>query len=479
MEEIMEENQNNTTLSKKERTLLRLRSQEQDSLAFLKNLALIMIILTIIYVVDEITSNINQMRPYMIFDLFKVPNADATTTEYANAVSKMAIASIPTYLFMFLLPFYKALSDRFGRKYFLIINMIGMGLGMLLCMTAPNYIWYLIGTVLYGFFTPNDLQVIYIMEVAPKERRATYCSVTKGIALLSVSLIGVLRSIFYDPNDLTTWRRVFIVPVLMAFAVGAASYFLLKETPVFLRQRIEDLEKEGTEDKAEARKEKKAEKKAAKGGIKDSFRFMFKDPQVRSLVTILTIFMCAVALTGYSQETMLAYGQSNDDMNTFSVVEPIVYAIFAFFSGFLTDWLGRKRSGILFGILALVGEVVFVLCAIFGAGPIVLAVAQGLMYGGLWSFSDLLYIVVPSESVPTEIRASVVGLLQYTALSNMVVTILVGVLYQFIGSRNIGLIQLVFFVPFMLLSILYVQKHLQETKDVDLTEVGQEEFSEM
>ena len=471
----MEENKTGNTLSKKERTLLRLRSQEQDSLAFLKNLALIMVILTIIYVVDEITSNINLMRPYMIFDLFKIPNADATTPEYANAVSKMAVASIPTYLFMFLLPFYKALSDRFGRKYFLIINMIGMGLGMLLCMIAPNYIWYLIGTVLYSFFTPNDLQVIYIMEVAPKERRATYCSVTKGIALLSVSLIGVLRSIFYDPNDLTTWRRVFIVPVLLAFAVGIASYFLLKETPVFLRQRIEDLEREDEEDS----KEKKEEKKAAKGGVKDSFRFMFKDPQVRSLVTILTIFMCAVALTGYSAETMLAYGQTDADMNVFYVVEPIVYAIFAFFSGFLTDWLGRKRSGILFGILALVGEIVFVLCAIFRANPIVLAVAQGLMYGGLWSFSDLLYIVVPSESVPTEIRASVVGLLQYTALSNMFVTIIVGILYQYIGSKNIGLIQLVFFVPFMLLSVLYVQKHLRETKDVDLTEVGQEELAEM
>ena len=115
----------------------------------------------------------------------------------------------------------------------------------------------------------------------------------------------------------------------------------------------------------------------------------------------------------------------------------------------------------------------------FGAGPIVLAVANGLMYGGLWSFSDLLYIVVPSESVPTEMRASVVGLLQYTALSNMVVTIIIGVLYQFIGSRKIGLIQLVFFIPFMLLSILYVQKHLRETKDVDLSEAGKESEAEV
>ena len=452
----------------KEKQLAVLRKKEADSLAFLKNMTLIMVILTVIYIVDEITSNINLMRPYMIFDLFRIPGADAASDEYANAVSKMAITSIPTYLFMFLMPFYKSFSDRFGRKIFLVINTVGMGVGMLLCMIAPNYVWYLIGTVLYGFFTPNDMQVIYIMEVAPKERRATYCSVTKGIALLSVSLIGVLRSIFYDPSDLTTWRLVFLVPVAVALIVGFGSIFLLRETPVFLQRKIEELE--GTEKPVEGETPEQAEDYS----LKETVRYMFRSSQVRSLMLILTIFMCAVALTGYAAETMLAHGMTDDEMNLFYTVEPIVYAVFAFFSGFLTDWLGRKKSGILFGILALVGEIVFVLCAIFGAGPIVLAFANGLMYGGLWSFSDLLYIVVPSESVPTERRASVVGMLQYTALSNMVVTIIIGVLYQFIGSRNIGLVQLVFFVPFMLLSVLYVRKHLRETKDVDLNEAGQE-----
>ena len=213
-EERMSENQNETKLSKNQQRLAVLRKNEEESERFLKNMIWIMLILTIIYVVDEITSNINLMRPYMIFDLFKIPNADAASGEYATAVSKMAVTSIPTYLFMMLMPFYKAFSDKYGRKVFLVINTVGMGLGMLLCMVAPNYVWYIIGTVLYSFFTPNDMQVIYVMEVAPKEHRATYCSVTKGIALLSVSLIGVLRSIFYDPSDLTTWRRVFLIPVI-------------------------------------------------------------------------------------------------------------------------------------------------------------------------------------------------------------------------------------------------------------------------
>lgn len=450
--------------------LAKLKKKEQESLNFLKSMTLIMVILTIIYVVDEITSNINLMRPYMIFDLFKIPNADAASQEYSNAISKMSIATIPTYFITIFLPIYKTFSDKFGRKIFLVINTIGMGLGMLICMCATNYVWYIIGTVVFGFFTPNDMQVIYIMEVAPKEKRATYASVTKGIALLSVSLIGVLRSIFYDPSDLSTWRLVFLVPVIMAFAVGIVAALVLKETPVFLQQKIEHLEK-GEEEETVV-EEIEEVKNQESGGLKEAIKFMKKDAQIRNLILILVIFMVAVALTGYATEIMLAYGQTNDSMNVFYTVEPIVYAVFAFFSGFITDKLGRKKSGILFGVLALVGEVCFTVFAMMGLPPVVLAVSQGLMYGGLWSFSDLLYIVVPSESVPTEMRASVVGLLQYTALSNMVVTIVIGLMYSHIGSRNIGIVQLIGFVPAMLLAILYVKKNLRETQNVDLNEAG-------
>lgn len=459
-----------------EEELARLREKEKASEAFLKSMALIMVIITIIYCVDEITSNINLMRPYMIFDLFKIPGADATTQEYADAVSKMSIVAIPTYMITMLLPLYKSISDKVGRKIFLVINTLGMGVGMLICMIAPNYVWYLIGTVVFGFFTPNDLQVIYIMEIAPKEKRATYASVSKGIALLSVSIIGVLRSIFYNPADVTTWRLVFLVPVIIAVVVSIIAAVLLKETPVFLQQRIEHLtgHVETNTDCEEVQEAVDETIKTSKGGLGEAIRFMKKDTQVRNLILIDLIFMVAVALTGYSTETMLAYGQTDASMNVFYTVEPLVYAVFAFFSGFITDAMGRKRSGILFGMLALCGEVAFVVLAIYGASPIVLAIAQGLMYGGLWSFSDLLYIVVPSESVPTEMRASVVALLQYTALSNMVVTILIGVCYTFIGSLRIGWMQLIFFIPAMLLSVLYVKKHLRETEGVDLNEAGRD-----
>lgn len=66
-------NKQDSTLQKKQQLDI-LKEKLRKSNAFLKNLFLIMIIITVIYCVDEITSNINLMRPYMIYDLFKIPN---------------------------------------------------------------------------------------------------------------------------------------------------------------------------------------------------------------------------------------------------------------------------------------------------------------------------------------------------------------------------------------------------------------------
>ena len=150
--------------------LVKLKAKEKKSLASLKYMSVIIVVLTIVYVADEITSNMGVMKPFMIFDLFKIPGADTATSEYASAISKMAVASIPTYMIMAILPLYKTLSDRFGRKIFLVINTIGMGIGLLICMTCRTYIGFIIGGVVWGFFTPNDMQVIYIMEVGRSRR---------------------------------------------------------------------------------------------------------------------------------------------------------------------------------------------------------------------------------------------------------------------------------------------------------------------
>ncbi len=432
----------------------------------------LLIILTVIYIADEISSNMNGvMKPYMIFDLFHIPDSDTTSSAYGSAISVMIVASIPTYILMIVNPLYRTLADRFGRKIFLFINTLCMGLGLLMCMLAPNPYVFVAGTVFTSFFTPNDMQVIYLMETAPKQHRAKLCSVTKGIGLLSVSLIGVFRSIFYHPEDLASWRMVYLVPIIITVSIAVIAYIFTKETPVFLERRMAYLRKTDEEREEELRKEQGG----GKGGIGEAVRYILRSRQLRNVAVVLFVFSMAIAMSGYAGEILLAGGHmSNDDMNLFYVVEPLVYAVFAFFSGFFTDRLGRKNSGVLFGICAIIGMTLFVFGAQWGIGAVALAFANGLMFGGLWSLSDLLFLVLPGESAPTRIRATVMAVISYMFVSSSIVSILVGVFYDRIGSARIGVFQLCFFVPIILFSIIFLKLKVKETKDTDLSRVGEE-----
>lgn len=442
---------------------------------FAKLLFLAIIIVTVIYIVDEITSNVDsKMRTFMIYDLFHINYGDTGSKEYGEAVSKINIATIPTYIAFFFLPFYKMLADRFGRKLFIVLNTLGMGLGMLICMIAPNYIVYLIGFIIIAFFIPNDAQVIYIMEVSPEKHRAKICSITKGIALLSVSLIGVFKMIFYKPEDLSTWRLVFLIPVIVAFVVGFISIFLTSETPVYLRNRKEYLLK--TDEERQRDIEKAKEDKTKAGGIKGAFNYIIHNKQLRWITIILLIFQVAIGVVGWENETMQFGSQPDNLNNMFHIIEPIVYAIFAFFSGFISDWVGRKKSCFIFGICGILGEIGFILCAKFMAYDAtqtwILAICNGIMYGGLWSLSDCLFLVMPAESTPTNIRASVNGLITYTGGVGKIIGLVVGIIFPMIGgAEKIGYFQLFIIVPILLLSVVLLMLKVKETKDINLDDV--------
>ncbi len=449
------------------RELDRLKA-DRDNKHHLHSFWFLLVILTVIYIADEISSNMaGTMQPYMIFDLFKIPDADTKSAAYSGAISVMAIATIPTYLTLAINPLYKTLCDRFGRKPFLILNTLGMGIGMLVSMIAPNPYIFVLGTCITGFFTPNDIQVIYLMETAPIKHRAKLCSITKGIGLLSVSLIGVFRSMFYDPARLSTWRMVYLIPVILAIAIAVFAWAFTRETPVFTERRISYLEKTDEQRAAE-----KAGGESENTGIGEAFRYIKKSHQLKMLIIVIFVFSIGVGLSKYSTEILLAGGHMSDaDMNTFYILEPIVYAIFAFFSGFATDALGRKNSGMLFGIIAAIGMAVFVFGAKAGIGAVALAVANGLMFGGMWSLSDLLFITLPGELAPTHIRASVMSLVSYAYISNLVVSMLVGIFYPAIGSANIGVFQLCLYAPIMIFSVIILKLKIKETKDTDLTQV--------
>ena len=436
-------------------------------------LLFVMIVLTIIYIVDEITSNINSaIQPYALFDLFHIASRDVNSPEYARAINTVAPISLASNFLLIVTPFYKALSDRYGRRLFLMLNTIGMGFGMLIVMTSNSVAQYIIGMFAMMFFTPNDMQVLYIMETAPKEKRATYCFVAKAIALVSVSLVGVLSRMFLREDVPSSWKLVYLIPVIIALVVGFGSRFFVKETPVFVEQRKSWLSLSEEERKAKLEKDRE-NATSESGGVFRAIRYIFVTPQLRWIFIAGFLFFSTTVYTSY-YSTVMEGSMTTAQVAVALMIYPFFNGIATFVSGILSDRLGRKKVCVLLGTVALAGLVLFILACRLGLGPVPAGIAYGISIGGLWSMSDTLILTMPAESTPSGMRSSVMGTISVMIGSGMFVgNILFIVLQNFL---NKDVVFLIVCVPFMVLSLLVLMTKVKETKDVDLENITADTF---
>ena len=458
---------NKNSLTCEQRELARLNREAMRPKAA-HYLLFAMIVLTVIYIVDEITSNMNSaMQPYALFDLFNITSRNVNSPEYKTAINTVAPWQVASNLFLIITPFYKALSDKYGRRLFLMINTVGMGVGMLIVMTSHSVVQYILGMLAMMFFTPNDMQVLYIMETAPKEKRATYSFVAKGIALISVSLIGVLSRMFLKEDVPTSWRMVYLIPVVAAIAIGALSFLLMRETPVFVEQRRGFLSLTPEERSELAAKDKKSGT-AEQGGVFRAIKFIFVNRQLRWILIAGFLFFATTFYTSY-YATVLEGAMATELVSTVLIIYPFVNGAVTIISGFFSDKLGRKKACLILGGLALVGLLMFVLSCRLHWGPVVAGIAYGCSIGGLWSMSDTLILTMPAESSPSGMRASVMGTISVMIGAGMFIGQALFIVLQNFVSMD--LLFMFICVPFMAVSLLLLMTKVKETKDVDLDNI--------
>lgn len=446
-------------------------------------LVFLVVVLTIVYVVDEITSSMTSaMQPYAIIDLYNLKGV--TDAGYAASLANLTAITAPAMAILLISPFYKSLADKYGRKLFLILNTLGMGFGLFIACIAPNPLVYALAFMLITFFTPNDVQVMYIIECAPIKHRAKLCSITKAIALVSCSLIGVFRSWFYNPEIVSSWRYVYYIPVIIALLVGVGSIFFVHETPVYTAKRLEYLRKTDEQRQSERfekelleKQQKQKEKQS--GGVIKAIKYIFSNQQTRNITIAAVIFSASTSVTHY-YTTILQAGVetnvlTNSNLDFIYVLFPFINGLITFIGGFINDHIGRKRSCLVFGAMAALGLTVFVLGARFGFSQVVIGCAYGLFIGGLWSISDTLYLVMPAESTPTDLRASVMGFMSLLGALGTILSIVIVVIGQlFVGAENLGILCICICLPFMVLGLYLLMTRVQETKGVDLTAIEEQ-----
>lgn len=433
----------------------------------------LVLIIALIYAVDEIASQIGSlMQTEIANDFFRSESA-------VTLLNLLQIIAIPFQIVGIL---YRPLADRFGRKTFLIINTFGMSLAMFIIFLSQNVFMYFFGACLIMFFIPHDMHVVYIMESAPSKSRAITYSVVKFFANMAVMLVPFLRR--WLMSTASEWRNVYFIPAIVGIVVSLIALLCARETDAFIESRIRYLSM--TEEELQAEKLRKTAQDS-QGGVIDALKFGFSHKQLR------WVFICfalagigvigsmnyqAILTHGYAQSI---YGSNAKEfLDLVSVKEvsqalilyPIGMALSQVIMGFISDKKGRKAAAITVAVNCVVSFVIFALGARMNfLTPEIIGFFCGTFVGSYYSTNDVL-IMMASESAPTNLRSSttaaqtVVGFAGYAVgfLTNMVLALI-------FGDGIIGTVALCLLVPSFVVTIYALIKKTHDTKGIDLDKV--------
>ncbi len=507
---------NNSSASKEQRLILkkqkelsRLEKEASRPKKFWKfYLAYMMLILALIYIVDEIATNLpNSLQTEINFAINVWPwakNNDAYSlslvweqvypgsgtsliadiqNKIASGLSGISLVHTLANLMLIVSMFYRSLADRYGRKIFLFINTLGMALSLLVFFTATNFIGYVIGFFCLRFFVTPDQQVVYIFELAPKKYRNAIFSSIKGIAELGLVFIWLLRKIFLNSDtsalsesDIYKYKWIFLSIAIGAAVVAFLALIFARESDAFLEQRISYLKKT-PEELEKIRKEKDASK--AQGGFLAALKYAFKNKQVLFICIATAIAeLCYSACNNYS--SILTYGflgqggMSQASATSVTFFFPFSCALITFGYGFLSDWIGRKKTSIVLLSFCTVCFVLEFIGLYFGWDAWIIGLLLGGVLGADWANGDVLSLMA-GESAPTNIRASTMS--AWSAFFGVGMILSYGIsaiVPKIAGTTYLSLAYLCVSIPSWVISLIILMIFVKETKGVDInTKTGE------
>lgn len=426
------------------------------------------VIIALIIATDEIASNI---AGYM--------QTEIATNLFAGKLSLMAVANVVAIPLQIIAVFYKTLCDKYGRKPFLWISCMGMGLAMFCVYLSGDLSgaggigFYLLGTAFVMFFISNDVHQVYILETAPEDKRSTYVSLFNFFATLAVLIIPVLRKLLMG-SDTTKWNRVYLIPSLLCIVIAAISMMQTRETDAFLKNRIEFLSMT-----AEERKRKMKEDGAdsqVQGGIIPAFKMIFRIRQIKWLTVSGFLFGIA-GMCCYYYSTMMNVFYDTEQVTTGLSAFAVASALCRIVIGVLADKGGRKKTFLFGGILCVASLVGAYIGGLSAVHPMIVGSLLGMFVGGFWTTNGLLGIMMGESSI-TNMRASLIAAQTLVATVSAIFANIIPIVLLFVTGNNYpSFIRLILFisVPCFILPEMFVLLKTNETLHADLNRVNMEE----
>ena len=433
-------------------------------------LIVLLIMVALNFCIDIFGSNIHDvMKADALNNLLSGVSKEKGFQLYEN------IVLIFSAVVMIALPFYKSLTDKYGRKPFLIINTLITAVGMGIMMLAKNIYIYIIGFVFSTIGYQGDVHQIYILETSPKHLRARLASATKAFSILASSLIGVFKLLFQTETVPESWRYVFIIPVVSGLIVAILSCFLTEETEEFVNNRKKALAQEIQILKGE---EIEKDENSSRLSFKETITYIFAHRQTLMLFIAACFFCGAMAFT---KPYSLIISESNnaDAIAVVTIIYPFIEGAFSIIGGFISDKLGRKVTILFNGSLFIVAYTIFIFGTKYNLPIAFLGILYGFVTGGYWAGRDTLGTTMTSESVPTKSRATIVGI--FTLITGTTSAITGAIFSNIPALLNVDL-SYTFMIGcdiLMILSLLFVAKGVHETKGVDLEKVTGNEYDSL
>ena len=456
-------------IAKEQKQLLKLKKKQAKG-NYKLYFAVILFLIAFVNIIDEVSSGLpSYVQSSIVTDFLVNSKFLGKSYSFQEGLSLHTTIGALSYVFGVVTPFYKALADKFGRKPLFAFSTFGMSLGMFVAFLSNNYIMFLIGYSIMGFFMGHDIQIIYVLEEAPTKLRARIYSVLKTLGILGTVAIPALRDLLMQ-NDPERWRLVFLVPALVGFIACGLVIAFAKDTKVFINERIAYLSIP-YEERQELKKLKTEEAKADTKiqGVFNGIKYIFSNKDTRLLIISHMVFDVAIASVGLFYESIMHLaGLSTQQTTDALYMIPFVYSGVTLLSGFVADYIGRKKTVLIGSVMCVGCFVLFILGLNKGFAPYLIGIFAGLYQSGYWIGRDYMNIMM-TEKVPTEIRASVVGgegLLVTVGMALGYVLMIVGMELTTVANAC-----LVIIVPCVSIAAIIMMLKVKETKGTELDEI--------
>ncbi len=408
-------------------------------------------ILGFINLIDIFMSNIGPLVVSFVVDEFLISRGVPENMAYAQYGLAMALVPLVGLISVMI----KYLADKYGRKFALVINVAGMTLGALLIIFAQDFWVYVIGTLLGGLFLAADIQLLFINEEAPKEKRSQFVNAIRIVGLVGALLVPIFRGIFITSSN-PNWRALFLLPLIAGIAVTLIVIVTFKESSVYLTMKAQ---KQANPDQ---QKEKISFFKAVKASLKlQNFRIIF--------LTFLTGFLGVMAGFTFRSywEPFLSQNFEFNEVNMIYITRYLISIPLGAAVGLINDKVGRK-AGLLTTLIMLPVFLILCLIAVQSKSMILTGIFYGLFIYSLWLTPATTGTMV-NELTPTQYRGTITVFLGIVYVALLVVTsVIFAILVLWLSFEMVFFIAV---IPGCLVAILLTIKALPETKATDLTKV--------